>query len=328
MKSFVDPAVEFHVLTGYLGSGKTTVLRHYLAQTPENETAVIINEYGAVSLDHRFVMHAAPVVDVVAGGCLCCARSTELKEAIVRVLAQRVAKRLPGLRRIILETSGLANPASIVATVLDDFVLKEYVRMGSCVATVDATDAIECAQRQPDIAAQIAAADRVVVTKLDLVEPGRAREIRKFVESVNPTCEVVESAHGAAVGGVFDAVPPTRPRARAATGASHLAHASSHAMTLEQDIDWPAFSVWLTALLNRHGSRILRFKSLLRMAGDDTPTAIHGVRHRMYPPEHLPPGTPAAAGSELVFITDGLPGAQIEESLQRFLRYARDATAR
>jgi len=327
MRSFVDPRVDFHVLTGYLGSGKTTVLRHYLDRTPADETAVIINEYGAVSLDHRFVMHAAPVVDVVAGGCLCCAPSGQLKDAVVRVLVQRVAKRLPGLRRIVLETSGLANPASIVATVLDDFVLKDYVRMASCVAAVDATDAIECARAQPDILAQIAAADRVVVTKLDLVAPGRAREIRDFVASVNPACDIVESPHGAAVAAVFDPVPPSRRGPVPGPAASHLDRAASHTLRIDEDIDWPAFSVWLTALLNRHGSRILRFKSLLRMAGDDTPTAIHGVRHRMYPPEHLPPGTPAPPGSELVFITDGLPGAEIEASLQRFLRYARAKAA-
>lgn len=339
MKSFASEPVDFHILTGYLGSGKTTLLRHHLSHVDDGSTAVIINEFGDVSLDHRFVMHAAPAMEIVAGGCMCCTHAGELKKAIVGLLAQRAKGNLPNLKRIVLETSGLANPAPLIATLLSDFVLKDYSRLASCVVTIDATDAIECAETQPGIVQQIVAADRVVITKLDLTGPGRATQLKLWIRSINPMCEIIESMRAMRPEDMFvrgDALisqahtQDLRDLTRAKSGqggvTAHSAGITSYSMVIDEVIDWPAFSIWLTALLNRHGHRILRFKGLLDLEGETAPVAIHGVRHRMYPPEHLPESAPYRAGSELVFITEGIPGDELSASLLRFLRRAHVAS--
>lgn len=312
------------VLSGFLGSGKTTLLRHYLASIPDaDRVAVVINEFGATGIDHRLVRASGDAPRVLADGCACCMVAERLRETLLEVLREDAASGDDRIARIVLETSGLADPASIVATLQADEVLAEYLAIGSCAVAFDALDGLALANRFPEVRNQLTAADTIIITKSDLAAAGAVDAAIEAVQSLNP----LAVTH---VSGMADFDParlfeaPLIRQSVAADGMAkrHAAGIASFCLRRNEPIDWASFSVWLTALLNRHGARILRFKAVLATAGHRMPLVVHGVRHRVYPPQHLPDAVEVPGQSDLVFIVDGLEPAAIEASLARFLNFA------
>ncbi|ALS58451.1 CobW family GTP-binding protein [Pandoraea norimbergensis] len=313
------PRLELNIVTGFLGSGKTTLLKRFLAQRPPASTLVIINEFGRESIDDRLTLHLNSEIATIANGCLCCTVLDDLRETLLDVLTRRARGELPELERIIIETSGLADPGPILGTVLSDENLDEYLRVGACITTFDALEGIESLARFPEAAAQLAAADRVALTKTDLLDESHLSTLVDAVRAVNPACAIMTSevpdrlfAPGQAT--AIGEIVPARP-----TGAHvHTSSVQSFSTALDASLDWATFSVWLTALLNRHGDRILRFKSVLSIRSTPGQLVVQGVRHRVYPPSHLPRIEGESSTSRLVFITDGLDKSRILESLHRF----------
>jgi G3E family GTPase len=316
-----------HVLTGFLGSGKTTVLRHILRSPAFADTAVLINEFGEVGLDHLLVgrLDTAPVL--LESGCICCSIRGDLREAIRDLQARRQSGELPPFRRVIVETTGLADPVPILATIASDLVLRRHFRLGNVIATVDAVHAERGLERYGEVLKQVAVADALLLTKTDLVPGGQVERVLAMLHRINPA-----AVAGVAVNGQVDADLVLRQdrhdvEARLDEGGAAVAARSDHAtgvgsfvLTHDRPLDWSAFGLWFSLLVHRHGDRLLRVKGILDVEGSATPVAVHAVQHLMHAPEHLLSWPTPARTSRLVFITDGLNGERVQRSFSTFCR--------
>lgn len=318
------PRARIDVLSGFLGSGKTTLLRNHLAAVDSRGIAVVINEYGVTAIDHRLVRYGNDNLRVLASGCACCAVADQLRQVLLDLLREDANGQGQVLSRIVLETSGLADPASILSTIRSDENLAEYLEIGSCLVTFDVTEGEACAETYPEVRNQLACADRVVLSKADLATDRAVERARTFVRGINPLAQIcVGGAPDLDLAALFNVTPGSA--VPAPTGvARHAGDIQSFCLRVDGAIDWASFSIWLTCLLNRHGSRILRFKGILESTTYARPLVVHGVRHIVYPPQHLPSATSPRGYSDLVFIVDRLEPSRIDASLRRFMGFASD----
>lgn len=308
-------------MTGFLGSGKSSLLQRYLATGAGDRTAVLINEFGEIGLDHRLIVAGDATVQLLDNGCLCCAVAGRLGECLRNMLTQR--KRAGGapFRELIIETSGLACPEPILNTIRADYALSEYLRIGTIVTTVDAVNAMDTLSRFPEASRQICAADHVVCTKADLVDASSLKELVARVAGLNPLANVDVANESTFQHAWLFAEPKQRIRVPD-TVAGQRGHADSYrsfALSFAAPLDWARFVLWLTALLNRHGKSVLRFKAILELRGQDRPIVIHGVQHLMYPPKHLSHLPRGQVGSCMVFIVNDIDPARIVRSLSRLV---------
>jgi G3E family GTPase len=310
--------VEFipvNLITGFLGSGKTTLLQRLLADSALADTAVLINEFGEVGLDHHLLERIDETMVLLASGCLCCTIRGELSEAIKDLLSKRERGIVPPFRRLVVESTGLADPFPILSTVQADPVLKHHFRLGNVITTVDAVNGLS----RPESIKQVAVADRLVLTKTDLAPHADALVDR--IRQLNPDAPLWRAAEDEIDAAVLlgDEI---RSPLRAFPATSDSPHGSVHgfALTFEGAFDWTSFGIWLTMLLNRHGDEVLRVKGILNVEGSPTPVAIHGVQHLVHPPVHMTAWPDEDRRSRLVFIVDGLERAAIERSLSAFVR--------
>ncbi|KFJ09243.1 hypothetical protein DR66_1322 [Delftia acidovorans] len=332
------------VLTGFLGSGKTTLLRQWLQDSPAGETAVLINEFGAVGLDHLLVGRVDADTVLLDNGCVCCAIRGELKDALWRLHQRRLRGELPPFQRVLMETTGLAAPGPVIATLIGDAQLRQIFRPAFISTVVDALHAPWQQSRRPEWLAQVAAADRLYLSKTDLATPQQAQAQRAQLAQINPLASIVTCGPGAAVPPAWQmqeshalqtdwlarAIAGT-PRGRTGQrqGQGQGLHAGAQAFCLELDspVDWCVLTLWLTMLLHRHGDRLLRLKGLVAVAADGwpqgQPTALHGMGHLMHAPEHLPEWPGEDRRSRLVFITAGLDEQQVRASWQSFQSFYR-----
>jgi G3E family GTPase len=316
------------VLSGFLGSGKTSLLRVVLRGAAD--TAVIVNEFGAIGLDHQLLRASEERVELVGGGCACCTRREDLVRTLRDLLDDRDRGRAE-LRRVVIETSGLADPAPIVFTITNDPMLRHHFRIERLVVTVDAVNGIEQLAAHPEVAKQVLVADELVITKVDLVGAEVREGLTAALASLNPAATIGTAIHG------LIANEPLRPAPGAATvgpavaapGAIASQGAPGHTddvrtlrVSADDPLDWLGFAVWLSMLLHAHGEAVLRVKGLLEL-DDGTLVSVNGVQHVVHMPEHLPPGAIPDAPGGIVFITRGVDPDRLRESLETFQRLAR-----
>ena len=337
-----DARLPVNILTGFLGSGKTTVLRHVLRDPAFADTAVLINEFGEVGLDHLLVgaLDDAPVL--LASGCICCSIRGDLSRALRDLHARRQRGAVPPFGRVIVETTGLADPTPILATLAADLAIRRHFRPGNIVATLDALHAEGGLARHAEVSRQAAVADRLIVTKTDLAAPGAAARLRHRLRRLNPAAPVVEAVLGAVdpdilIGQDIHAAETRMTEARRwvqadeapPPGAENSRHGggaiTSFCLRLPGTLDWSAFGLWFSMLAHRHGDKLLRVKGILQVEDSATPVAVHAVQHMIHAPEHLPDWPDAERGSRIVFITQGLEQDAVERSLHAFHRLARPA---
>ena len=320
-----------HLLTGFLGSGKTTLLKRLLADPGLADCAVLINEFGEVGLDHHLLERIDETVVMLPSGCLCCTIRGELAGAIRGLLDRRARGEIAGFRRLVIESTGLADPFPILSTLHADPVLRHHVRLGAVVTTIDAVNAAAQLDAQEECARQIAVADRLILTKTDLATPEAIGALRARIAGLNPEAPLWRADEAAVCAAALfsesAAATPVRrdaPTAHDHGGPGHAHHAAIHAFALvfETALDWTMFGIWLTMLLNRHGGDILRVKGILHLADSATPVAIHGVQHLVHPPVHMSAWPDEMRRSRIVFIVRGLEQAAIERSLRAFLALA------
>jgi len=333
------------LVTGFLGSGKTTLLQRLLREPALADTAVLINELGEVGLDHHLLERIDNTMVLLQSGCLCCTIRGELSAAIKDLHSKRERGVVPAFRRLVVESTGLADPFPILSTVHADPVLKHHFRLGNVIATVDAVNAMGQLDRQPESVKQVAVADRLVLTKTDLAAAETIDVLIDRIRRINPAAALRRSADRE-----VDAQALLSPGAFDGSGAgrwlaadfspAHDDHQDGDrnrhgddiratAFCLDGAIDWTMFGIWLTMLLNRHGNAVLRVKGILNVAGTDTPVAVHGVQHLVHPPTHMRAWPDADRRSRLVFIVRGLDPQAIERSWRAFSRTptrARSAT--
>jgi G3E family GTPase len=309
--------VEFipvNLITGFLGSGKTTLLQRLLADPALSNTAVLINEFGEVGLDHHLLERIDDTMVLLQSGCLCCTIRGELSEAIKDLFSKRERGVVPPFRRLVVESTGLADPFPILSTVQADPVLKHHFRLGNVITTVDAVNGLG----RPESIKQVAVADRLVLTKTDLVDC--ADGLIDALRHLNPDAPLSRSADKIDATALFEG--EVHSPLRAFPAAADRPHGAVHgfALAFEGALDWTMFGIWLTMLLNRHGGAVLRVKGILNIEGSDTPVAVHGVQHLVHPPVHMAAWPDEDRRSQLVFIVDGLERAVIERSLKTFMR--------
>jgi G3E family GTPase len=336
------------VLTGFLGSGKTTLLNHMLKHPSLSDAAVLINEFGEIGLDHQLVEKVDENTVLLSSGCLCCTIRDDLKQAILDLHDKRAKRLVPNFQRMIVETTGLADPAPILATLMNDVSLRYHYRLGTIITTVDAVNGSDQLDRQEESVKQASVADRIVLTKMDLTDQAEIEKLRNRLERINPSAEFLVADHGVVDveqmlrADVYD--PATkgaevlrwieaemkRESELGGEGAHHVHSVNRHdarihsfCLIYEDPIDWTAFGIWLTMLLHTHGQDILRVKGMLNVKNVDTPVVLNGVQHIIHPPMHLDAWPDADRRSRIVFIVRDLTKAQIMQSLAVFNRLHR-----
>jgi G3E family GTPase len=320
------------LVTGFLGSGKTTLLQRLLAAPALADTAVLINEFGEIGLDHHLLERIDETVVVLQSGCVCCTIRGELSAAIRELHAKRERGLVPPFRRLVIESTGLADPFPILSTVQADPVLRHHFRLGSVITTVDAVNGMRQLDAQPESVKQVAVADRLVLTKTDLAAEETALQLGERLRRINPTAPLWRSTDG-----TIDAEALLSREANDGASAErgwqadvsldlHFhAHGNRHgddiravALSWDRPVDWAMFGIWLTMLLHRHGNEVLRVKGILNVSGSETPVAVHGVQHLVHPPTHMKTWPDTDRRSRLVLIVKGLAPATIERSLRTF----------
>jgi G3E family GTPase len=303
------------LLTGYLGSGKTTLLARLLAHPEMGETAVIVNELGEVAIDHHLLRRVDERTVVLGNGCVCCTLRGDLADELRDLLSRRDRGEIPGFGRVVVETTGLADPAPILYTLLADTVVKHHFELERVVTTVDAQHGL----RGEESVKQAAVADRLVVTKTDLADPG---EVEDELRRLNPGAEILEAALGNLTPReLFDGVEHDPRDLVYDETPTHDHDVRALCLTVDEQVDWTAFGIWLTMLLQARGSDVLRVKGLIDVGGDG-PLLINGVQHVVHPPEHLPAWPDEDRRSRIVFIGRGFTRGELERSLSAFNRAA------
>ena len=311
------------ILSGFLGSGKTTLLRRYLAEQARGDIHVIINEYGAVGIDHHLARMVEDQSILLQGGCVCCAVARNWSARCATCWTKQDC--LGAMRQVVIETSGLADPVPVMFSLATDPVLRHQFDVPLVVVTLAAIDAEVQIRRYEEVRKQIIAADRVVITKSDLTMRQEVARCRVAIRALNPTARIIVSRFGEA----FEALAPDEGKEdnrrwetvlREPTGLPQPhPHPSVRSTSLAFDtpLDWTAFGVWLSMLLQVHGPNVLRIKGLLNI-GDAGPVVMNVAQHVVHPPEHLPTWPSGDHRSNLVFITRMIDPERIGYSLETF----------
>ena len=304
------------VVTGFLGSGKTTLLSALLRDPALGETAVIVNELGEVAIDHHLLRRVDERTVVLSSGCVCCSLRGDLADELRDLLDRRARGEVPPFRRVAVETTGLADPAPVVATLVSEPMLRHHVRLGGVVATVDAVTGERTLGRHGESVRQVAAADRIVVTKADLADPGALLE---RLRALNPAADLIVASFGVVAARRLLRPVAAVPRRLEPGPAAHEDGVHAHVLCFDEPLDWGGFAVWLTMLLQARGEDVLRVKGLLDTGGSG-PVVLDAVQHVVHPPRHLDAWPDGDRRSRLVVIARGVDGAELESSLATFAR--------
>ena len=334
-------AIPVNVLTGFLGSGKTSLLNRLLRAPAFSNCAVLINEFGEVGIDHHLIDRVEGDLVLLRSGCICCSIRGDLAKAMRDLHSRRERGEIPAYGRLVIETTGLADPTPVLATVMYDSVLQHHYRPGNVLTTVDLLHGSGQLAKHAECRKQAALADRLVLTKCDLASPAQAQALRAQLAEINPGAEIVDAGAPDSVldadlllgQDVFDITSKTGEVARWLRAAGRRQYHPVHGpgtdvnrhgdicafvLELPGDLDWTAFSLWLSLLLHRHGDKVLRLKGLLNVSGVAEPVVLHGVQNLIYPPSHLPAWPDGLRTSRLVFIVQGLVRESVERSLVDF----------
>jgi len=327
--------VSVSLLTGFLGSGKTTLLNRLVKHDGLGTTAVIINELGEIALDHLLVERSTEEMIVLSSGCVCCSVRNDLLETLNGLWEKRAAGEIPRFDRVLIETTGLADPAPILKTILTDDEMVERYWLDSVVTTVDAANAATTLDRQFESIKQIAIADRLLLTKTDLVGDTTALVTR--LRALNPVAPLIETAHGEVEpAALFDAALFDRETGRAEVDCwlgddafedEHHTHEqsphddaiSAFCLTWDEPLSLAAFERWMTELAHIEGPDLLRVKGIVNLAELDKPTVVHWVQHTMHPPAVLDGWPTSDRRTRMVFVTRGIDNSEIAQMLDRAL---------
>jgi G3E family GTPase len=322
------------LVTGFLGSGKTTLISALLAHPDMGETAVLVNELGEVPIDHHLVRQVDERTIVLDSGCVCCTLRGDLRDELRDLLDRRARGDLAPFSRVVVETTGLADPAPVLSTLASEPVLRHHYAVEAVVATVDALNGRATLGRRPESVKQAAVADTLVVTKADAAAPEEVEALEARLRALNPLARVRRVAFGAIApgdllcGGARDVPAGPGPIGDGDDDGDgpHAGDVSSFALVLDEPLDWDAFAVWLTMLLHSRGLDVLRVKGLLDV-GEPGPVVLDGVQHVVHRPRHLAAWPDDDRRTRIVFITRGIERAAVLASLEAFAGLGRVTAA-
>jgi G3E family GTPase len=315
-----NPRFSLTIVGGFLGAGKTTWLRHHLHSGVFRDAIVVVNEAASASVDH-VLLGSANRVRVLAGGCACCEGREDLLGLLRELSGSARISETSAPRRIILETSGLADPQSILAAISSDQELSRRIQVSEVIVIVDAVNGAEVLRHEALARRQISCADCLIVSKMDMVEPQEVVRLLDALQRLNST-----AVRFGAVCGVEAPLPDVEAgvsrEEREPTNDQNLGPVSASEIRLGE-ATWPVFAVWLSALLHARGNELLRIKGIVR-----APTGrllIQAVHRQVQPPETLPGPVDEADGTLVVF-GRGYSSAILQGSLDAFIEVARNAS--
>jgi G3E family GTPase len=304
------------LLTGFLGSGKTTLLNRLLQHPEMANTAIVLNEFGDIALDQLFVEKSDGEVTVLANGCLCCDIQGDLEAVIGTLFGKRDRGEVPAFDRMLIETTGLADPGPIMQMLLNQPLVVDNFRLDAVVTTVDALHGSRQLREHTEAVKQVALADRLVLTKTDLAAPEQAASLVAELSQLNANAPVLRARDAdIAPAELFGADHSGAALHDAAH--DHLHGINTFSLIIDEPVQWRAFSSWLTALKIKHADQLLRVKGIVHVAGEEQPIAIHGVHHVFHPPMRLLRHSGADPRSRIVFITRGLTREEVEADWQK-----------
>ena len=327
------------VLTGFLGSGKSTVIGRLLGHPAMDEAAVIVNEFGEVGIDHALLARSSEDTVLMNSGCLCCTIRGDLVVTLRELFLRRVRREVPAFKRVLIETTGLADPAPILHTLMSDPLVLEHFRLDGVIAAVDAVNGVRTLDRHAESVKQAAVADRLLLTKTDLADGSATAAVRARLAALNPAAAIHpvvfgeiepaklfgaglydpatktadvrrwlnEEAYAAAAGGHDRAEPHDVNR--------HDAEIAAFCLYFDQPFDWETLVYWLELLAAYRGENLLRVKGLFNVIDLEKPVVIHGVQHIFHPPAVIDAWPDDDRRSRAVFITRNLARETIERTL-------------
>jgi G3E family GTPase len=305
------------IVTGFLGAGKTTLLRRFLAAPEGQGTAVVVNEFGSVGIDDVLLRSSTDRVTLIGNGCLCCTTRSDLQIALRALVAEREKGAVPHFRRVLIETSGLADPGAILQTFATDRALGGEFHLEVLLAMVDALAALDTLDWSAEARKQIILADRLVVSKCDLISQAGLERVIDRLRLLNPRAPIHAATAGDLDPRCLTEGEMDQPTVRSGFVAEsqHSDGVSSFVITGEEPVDWQVFARSMETLIALRGADLLRVKGFLRVAGCQGPVVVQIVQHLAHPPVELAAWPDEPHASRLVFITRNIPELQIRNLL-------------
>jgi G3E family GTPase len=300
------------VVTGFLGAGKTTLVRRFL-ESPEGQgTAVIVNEFGTVGLDDALVRDSAEQTVLLGNGCVCCITRSDLQLALRQLLIDRERGSVPGFARIVIETSGLADPAPILQTFSTDRALGGEFHIDVLLAVVDAVNGEANLKTAAEARKQVILADRLVISKSDLAGAAAVEVLIRRLQELNPRAAIDVAVSGAlAVDRLI--APATAERSSFIAEAEHSDGIASFVLERQKPMQWPVFTRAMETLIALRGADLLRVKGILNVAGCQGPVVVQYAQHLAHPPVELQSWPDQNRNSRIVFIARKIAESQVRD---------------
>lgn len=327
-----------HIITGFLGSGKTTLLNQLLQQPGMEETVVIVNEFGEIGIDHLLVKATTEDMVLLEGGCLCCSVRTDLVNTLEDLFLKQAGKQIPKFKQIIVETTGIADPAPILRTLINDPFIARHYRLGVIITTVDAVYGAEQLDEYQESVKQAALANMLIVTKIDLVDAAKLAVLKQRLRHLNPSASIDElnlNQQKLDPRSLFerDCYNPETQRldvnrwlqadiynnnqSPSPPSLNHIydAHIKSFCIEHDEPLHWLTLEHWIQQLTRLRGKDLLRVKGIAYTYETDLPVLIQGVQHIFQPPVTLDAWATDKRRSQIVFITRNIEKTTIERVL-------------